>query len=84
MQYKSVAEIDIDNLIETGWIILNGGFGEAEFEKWRAAALRCLTLVCGPDHAYTVYFRSRICGDGVQNVLAGVGLLEAAVRHQGN
>ena len=84
MKYMLISDKKIDFLIEAGWGALESDFRVTEFEEWRNAALQCLSVLCGPDHTYTVYFRSRICGDGLQNILACLGILEAARRHYGN
>ena len=68
----------IDVLIKAGWRVLQSDFSEVAFGRWRKEALECVTLLYGPDHPYTDYFKSRIPEPEPGNVLAGVGVLTAA------
>ncbi|MGO9118941.1 MAG: hypothetical protein ACLQPD_15195 [Desulfomonilaceae bacterium] len=71
-------EQEIDSLIEAGWLLFHSNFSEIAFEKWRNEVLKCLTLLCGPDHPYTECFRDKIFEAVIRNILVGVGVLEAA------
>lgn len=71
-------EEEIDAVIDAGWCVVESDFSEVAFAKWRKAALKCLALLCGANHPYTHYFKSVMFKTEVRNVLAGVGVLEAA------
>ncbi len=75
---KMPIEQEIDSLIEAGWIILNSDFSEIAIQKWRIQALKCLMLLCEPNHPYPEYFRNQISEANTGNALVGVGVLEAA------
>ena len=75
---KMPVEQELDSLIEAGWLVLKTDFSEVAFEEWRKEALKCVTLLCEPDHLYADYFRNKISEANIRNTLAGVGVLEAA------
>ena len=53
-------EHQIDELIQTGWRVLDSDFNETEFYRWRRQALQCLTALLGADHDDTRYFREHL------------------------
>lgn len=53
-------EHQIDQLIQTGWRVLDSDFDETEFRRWREQAFECLTALLGADHDDTRYFRDNL------------------------
>jgi len=70
----------IDDLIEAGWCMLESDFDAATFLRWRLTALDCLSELLGPNHTYTLYFRTLVEQNDRLDCLAGGGILTAA-RH---
>ena len=68
----------IDALIGVGWRVLECDFNEVAFGIWRKEALKCVTLLCGQDHPYTVHFMTGIPKAEPRDVLTDVGVLTAA------
>ena len=50
-------EHTINDLIETGWSILDARKDEAAASKWKTQALDCLTSLLGPDHIYVSHLK---------------------------
>ena len=69
---------EINSLIDAGWRVIESDFSEEAFIKWRKEALKCLTLLCGPQHPYTDLFESKILEAARKDILVGVGVLTAA------
>lgn len=70
-------EKKIDDLIETGWHVLESDFDQAAFQKWRKQAVDCVNALLGPDHTYSGYFRDDIREAGQKNLLTATGVLFA-------
>lgn len=68
----------IDALIEAGWCMLDSDFDPRAFRRWRLTALDCLSDLLGPNHTYTLYFRTLVEQNNKLNWLAGGGILTAA------
>jgi hypothetical protein len=76
--FEMLHEKRINDLIKAGRRVLASEFSEVAFGEWRKQALSCLMFLCGAEHAYTEYFRSKILKADRANVLTGVGVLTAA------
>ncbi len=68
----------IEALIESGWRVANGNFGDWPVQQWRQSALECLSLMVGPDHTYTEHFATQQTELERMSVLTDVGVLTAA------
>jgi hypothetical protein len=68
----------IDDLIETGWWVLDSGFDPVAFQHWRRRALDCLTAMVGPEHVYTRHFEHFVRQEGPADLLLASGILSAA------
>jgi len=73
-----IAERKLDDLIEDGWLVLYQEFNSAAFRNWQSQALACLASLLGPDHSYTLAFRSHVRNAEELSVLIGGGILTAA------
>jgi hypothetical protein len=71
-------EHTINDLIETGWSILDATTDEAAASKWKTQALDCLTSLLGPDHIYVTHLKDFFRKTGRGSLLAGTGILTAA------
>lgn len=71
-------EHTINDLIETGWYILDTRTDEAAASKWKTQALDCLTSLLGPDHVYVTHLKDFFRKAGRGSLLAGTGILTAA------
>jgi hypothetical protein len=67
----------IDDLIEAGWCMLESDFDAPTFLRWRIAALDCLSELLGPNHTYTLHFRTLVEQNDGLDCLAGGGILTA-------
>ncbi len=65
----------IDDVIESGWRVLDSDFDQIAFHHWRQSALDCLTDMLGPDHVYTRHFENIVREGGKKDLLAGNGIL---------
>lgn len=68
----------IDDLINAGWEVLDGGFRESSYAEWKEKAYGCLEALLGPKHYYTVSLTTRVTQARETNLLAGTGILSAA------
>ena len=73
-----LSEKRIDDLIEAGWHVLEGGLDESAFQNWRREAFKCLAAMLGPKHAYTLYFEKYVRHYPRAGLLTGGGILSAA------
>ena len=71
-------EHTINNLIATGWSILDARTDEAAASKWKTQTLDCLTSLLGPDHIYVTHLKDFFRKAGRGSLLAGTGILTAA------
>lgn len=71
-------ERQIDDLIESGWDVLNSNFDPIVFQNWRNQAADCIVALLGPHHTYTEYFNSFVQFPEPKNLLTGKGILTAA------
>ncbi len=71
----------IDNLIESGWEVLQSEFEPRAFTNWKMRAFQWLYAVMGPDHPYTEYFNTFVTRPQYTDLLAGQRILNA-VREQ--
>ena len=68
----------LNDLINSGWSILENGFDLQAFLAWKQMSFACLVGLLGPLHFYTRNFR-RFTEDGSpKGLLAAEGLLTAA------
>ncbi|MEW6141218.1 MAG: hypothetical protein AB1733_23585 [Thermodesulfobacteriota bacterium] len=74
-------ERKLERLIEMAWKVIESGFDQSAFVKWRHQAFECIQSLVGSDHPYTVHFRSFAENAERQSVLAGNGLLVAVKEH---
>jgi|SRR5208283_1502168 len=68
----------IDDLIESGWHVLDSNFDATAFAYWRRKALDCVTVLLGPSHTCTCYFRGFVEEAETESLLVGDGILAAA------
>lgn len=68
----------VDQLIETGWNVLETDFDPAALRAWRKQAFDYLQAELGPEHPYTRHFHDYVELDEMRSVLAVGGLLVAA------
>jgi hypothetical protein len=73
-----IPESKLDDLIEAGWSVLYRDFDRTAFRKWQAQAITCLASLLGPDHSYTLAFKSHVQDAEELSVLIGGGILTAA------
>ena len=71
------SEKRIDDLIESGTLVLNSDFDPTVFRRWRLQAFDCLTTFLGPDHYYTKNFRDFVRQAQRIDLLAAYGILSA-------
>jgi hypothetical protein len=68
----------LNDLINSGWSILENGFDLHAFLAWKQMSFACLVGLLGPLHFYTRNFR-RFTEDGSpKSLLAAQGILTAA------
>jgi hypothetical protein len=75
------AEKMIDDLIEAGWFVLESDFDTTAFGRWRRQAFKCVEVLMGADHPYTLYFKNFVLKEGNKDLLAGEGILTAIKEH---
>ncbi len=73
-----IAETMLDDLIETAWSVLYRDFDRRAFQNWQCQSLACLANLLGPDHSYTLAFKSHVQDPEELSVLIGGGILTAA------
>jgi hypothetical protein len=73
-----IAETMLNDLIETGWLVLYRDFDRRAFRNWQCQSLDCLVDLFGPDHSYTLAFKSHVQDPEELSVLIGGGILTAA------
>jgi hypothetical protein len=71
------AEKMIDDLIEAGWFVLESDFDTRAFGRWRRQAFKCVEVLMGPDHPYSLNFRDFVFKERNKDLLAGEGILTA-------
>jgi hypothetical protein len=76
-------ESRIDDLIEAGWYVLESDFDLNALSNWRKEAFNCVTVLMGPEHTYTQYFKDFMKETAKGGVLAGEGILNAVREHLG-
>ncbi len=74
-------EKQIDDLIETGLSHIDARFDPVAFQLWRKRCVSCLSVLLGPDHICTRFFRRHLQGASRNNFVVGVGIL-AVVNHE--
>lgn len=74
----------IDDLIRAGWEVIESDYHAIAFQNWRQKAFDCLVQLMGPDHTYTQYFAHHIRQSGINDLLAGAGILSAAREEMAN
>ena len=67
----------VDQLIETGWNVLETDFDPAVLRDWRQQAFEYLRAELGPEHPYTQHFHDYVQLDALKSLLAVEGLLAA-------
>jgi hypothetical protein len=68
----------LNDLINSGWSILENGFDLQTFLTWKQMSLACLVGLLGPLHFYTRNFDRFTSGRHPQSLLAAEGILTAA------
>ena len=76
-----IAARGIDELIETGWYVLEGDPDREVIKMWKHQALACVSAIMGSDHLYTQDFQKFVVDERKRSLLAGAGLLLAVREH---
>ena len=72
-----MVEKRIDDLIQAGWQVIESDFDESAFQQWRTRAYQCLSVLLGPEHTYTQFFRGCLGQESKKDLLVGEGVLAA-------
>ncbi len=78
------SEKRIDDLIESGTLVLNSDFDPTVCRRWRLKALHCLTMLLGTDHYYTKNFKTFVRQAQRIDLLAAYGILSAVQQQFGD
>ncbi len=68
----------LNDLINSGWSILENGFDLQAFLAWKQLSFVCLVGLLGPLHFYSRNFRRFTAEGGPKGLLAAEGILTAA------
>lgn len=69
----------IDDLIESGWEIVDEDCDPDDFHDWKTQTLESPGTLLSSDHTHSRCFRARVCQEAPASLLVGAGTLFAVI-----